>query len=152
VGRQWCSESQGLLLAAAWGRLTSPLDRRAAVSAALFAARGACGAQGSIAALACVSSPLACLPAHDHGVINSNANQQAQFIKRKHQLMRKAMELAVLCNAQVGIVIFDDKNKVTQFSTTDMDMILENYGNAVMEPHERYSPQDVSCLTAGFLR
>jgi hypothetical protein len=58
--------------------------------------------------------------------------------------MRRATELAALCNAQVGIVIFDDKGKLTQFSTNDMDVLLEQYGSAVLQPHERYTPHDVS--------
>lgn len=62
--------------------------------------------------------------------------------------MRKAMELAVMCNAQVALVMFDDKGKLSQFSTNDMDIILEQYGKAVLEPHERYTPHDVSSLAA----
>ena len=57
--------------------------------------------------------------------------------------MRKAMELAVLCNAQVALVLFDDKGRLTQFSTGDMDALLEQYGAAVLEPHERYTPHEV---------
>jgi hypothetical protein len=58
--------------------------------------------------------------------------------------MRKAMELAVLCNAQVGLIMFDDKGKLTQFSSGEMDELLERYGQAVAEPHERFNSQDVS--------
>jgi hypothetical protein len=57
--------------------------------------------------------------------------------------MRRAHELAAQCNAHAAIVLFDDKGRLTQFSTGDMDALLEQYGAAVAEPHERYTPQDV---------
>jgi hypothetical protein len=124
------------------------------------------------------------------------------YAKGKLKLMRKAMELAVLCNTTCAIVsargraaergrsralwpmhrrtgplekrlfcklqraghtnhlqrrcdvcapacgrttqvMFDGAGKLTQFSTSDMDAILEQYGQAVLEPHERYTPHDV---------
>jgi hypothetical protein len=68
---------------------------------------------------------------------------QVAFAKKKAALMRRATELAVLCNAQVALVMFDDKGKLTQFSTAEMDAILEQYGQAVLELHERYTPHDV---------
>lgn len=70
-------------------------------------------------------------------------NAQETYEKRKRSLMRKAMELAVMCNSQVALVMFDDKGRLTQFSTAEMDAVLEQYGKAVLEPHERYTPHDV---------
>ena len=46
-------------------------------------------------------------PAHDNST-------QATYEKRKRSLMRKAMELAVMCNSQVALVMFDDKGRLTQ--------------------------------------
>jgi hypothetical protein len=48
-----------------------------------------------------------------------------------------------MCNAQVALVMFDDKGRLTQFSSTEMDGLLEQYGKAVLEPHERFTPHDV---------
>lgn len=75
--------------------------------------------------------------------VKDEEQRQAAFTKRKLSLMRKAMELGVLCNAQVGLVLFDDKGRLYQFSSNDMDQILEQYGQAVLEPHERYTPHDL---------
>ena len=66
--------------------------------------------------------------------------------------MRRAMELAVLCNAQVGLVLFDGAGARTQFSTAEMEAVMEQYARGVVEPHERYTPMDVrapACLMAG---
>lgn len=43
---------------------------------------------------------------------------QATYDKRKRSLMRKAMELAVMCNSQVALVMFDDKGRLTQVRRT----------------------------------
>lgn len=74
---------------------------------------------------------------------------QAAYARGKLRLMRKATELAVQCNAQVALVMFDAGGRLTQFSTSDMDQLLEHYGAAVLEPHERYTPQDVSVCRGG---
>ena len=72
--------------------------------------------------------------------------EQATLAKGKLRLMRKATELAVQCNAQVALVMFDASGRLTQFSTSAMDQVLEHYGQAVVEPHERYTPHDVRGL------
>lgn len=48
-------------------------------------------------------------------------------------------------------MLFDDKGKLTQFSTGEMDGLLEQYGAAVLEPHERYTSTDVSAGAASCL-
>ncbi|KIZ02036.1 MADS-box transcription factor 55 [Monoraphidium neglectum] len=75
--------------------------------------------------------------------IQQGGLRQETYEKRKRSLMRKAMELAVMCNSQVALVMFDDKGRLTQFSTAEMDAVLEQYGKAVLEPHERYTPHDM---------
>ena len=40
----------------------------------------------------------------------------------------------------------------SQFSTNDMDQLLEQYGSTVLKPHERYTPQDVSRPECAALR
>ncbi|KAI8474993.1 MAG: hypothetical protein J3K34DRAFT_456447 [Monoraphidium minutum] len=75
--------------------------------------------------------------------VQDKGERQETYERRKRSLMRKAMELAVMCNSQVAIVMFDDKGGLTQFSTNPMDTVLEQYGAAVLKPHERYTPHDV---------
>ncbi|KAI8463664.1 MAG: hypothetical protein J3K34DRAFT_526819 [Monoraphidium minutum] len=75
--------------------------------------------------------------------VPEDERREVTYAKGKLRLMRKAMELAVQCNAQVALVMFDDAGRLAQFSTSDMDQLLESYGKAVLNPHERYTPHDL---------
>ncbi|CAA6675338.1 unnamed protein product [Spirodela intermedia] len=39
------------------------------------------------------------------------------FSKRRSGLLKKARELAVLCDAEVGVVVFSPKGKLSHFSS-----------------------------------
>ncbi|ORZ21816.1 hypothetical protein BCR41DRAFT_334433 [Lobosporangium transversale] len=41
--------------------------------------------------------------------------------------MKKAMELSVLCDCQIGLIIFNSNNKLVQYSSHDIDQILLRY-------------------------
>ena len=56
--------------------------------------------------------------------------------------MKKAYELAVLCNCDVGLIMFTQNNKLFQFSSTDMDNLLLRY-TEFNEPHECRTSEDV---------
>lgn len=67
------------------------------------------------------------------------------FAKRKQSLIKKAMELSVLCDCDVGLIIFSPESsgpgmgaqRLYQYSSISMDELLERYAAAVAEPHER---------------
>ena len=71
---------------------------------------------------------------------------QVTFTKRKNGLMKKAMELSVLCGCEISLVIFNSNGKLFQYSSTDMEAILQRYSRACHEPHEVRNNQDVSNL------
>ncbi|KAL7749137.1 hypothetical protein RI367_005542 [Sorochytrium milnesiophthora] len=73
--------------------------------------------------------------------IRDDRNRQVTFVKRKHGLMKKAYELATLCNCEVGIVIFSAAGKMFQFSSSDLDVLLVRY-TEYTEPHELKTLQD----------
>jgi hypothetical protein len=60
-------------------------------------------------------------------------------------LMKKAMELSVLCDCDIGLIVFESKpnGRLFQYSSTDMVGLLERYNKAVQEPHERRDNEDV---------
>lgn len=68
------------------------------------------------------------------------------FAKRKNGLMRKAMELSIMCDCNIALIIFNSSGKLSQYSSTDMESILEQYSKACQEPHERRNNEDVSVL------
>ncbi|KAF5933770.1 hypothetical protein HYC85_029941 [Camellia sinensis] len=64
--------------------------------------------------------------------IENKINRQVTFSKRRSGLLKKAHEISVLCDADVGLIIFSAKGKLFEYSTTScMERILERY--------ERYS-------------
>ena len=67
---------------------------------------------------------------------------QVTFSKRKFGLMKKAYELAVLCNCEVGLILFTQNNKLFQFASTDMDHLLLRY-TEFNEAHESRNNNDV---------
>ncbi|CAH9103732.1 unnamed protein product [Cuscuta europaea] len=64
--------------------------------------------------------------------IENKINRQVTFSKRRGGLVKKAHEISVLCDAEVGLIVFSHKGKLFEYSTDScMEKILERY--------ERYS-------------
>ncbi|KAL3867155.1 hypothetical protein ACJMK2_044378 [Sinanodonta woodiana] len=59
--------------------------------------------------------------------ISDERNRQVTFTKRKMGLMKKAYELSVLCDCEIGIIICSNNNKLYQYTSSDMDSILLKY-------------------------
>ncbi|XP_051116920.1 truncated transcription factor CAULIFLOWER A-like [Andrographis paniculata] len=64
--------------------------------------------------------------------IENKINRQVTFSKRRSGLLKKAHEISVLCDADVGLIVFSPKGKLFEYATDScMERILERY--------ERYS-------------
>ncbi|KAI3733213.1 hypothetical protein L1987_64433 [Smallanthus sonchifolius] len=60
--------------------------------------------------------------------IENKINRQVTFSKRRSGLLKKAHEISVLCKADVALIIFSTKGKLSEFSTdVSMERILERY-------------------------
>ncbi|KNA12224.1 hypothetical protein SOVF_127850 [Spinacia oleracea] len=60
-----------------------------------------------------------------------NANsRQVTFSKRRSGLLKKAHELAVLCDAEVALIIFSSTGRLFEFSSSSMKRTLSRYKNA----------------------
>ncbi|XP_026666056.2 truncated transcription factor CAULIFLOWER A-like isoform X2 [Phoenix dactylifera] len=60
--------------------------------------------------------------------IEDKTSRQVSFSKRRSGLLKKANELAVLCDAEVGLLVFSSKGKLYEFaSTSSMEKIIERY-------------------------
>ncbi|URE33256.1 hypothetical protein MUK42_17753 [Musa troglodytarum] len=49
--------------------------------------------------------------------IENRINRQVRFSKRRSGLFKKAYELAVLCDAEVALVVFSPAGKLYEFSS-----------------------------------
>uniref|UniRef100_A0A5B7BP00 Uncharacterized protein n=2 Tax=Davidia involucrata TaxID=16924 RepID=A0A5B7BP00_DAVIN len=57
-----------------------------------------------------------------------NANsRQVTFSKRRAGLLKKAKELSILCDADVGVIIFSNTGKLYEFASSRMEQILARY-------------------------
>ncbi|PIN02379.1 MADS box transcription factor [Handroanthus impetiginosus] len=61
--------------------------------------------------------------------IENNTSRQVTFSKRRAGLMKKTHELSVLCDAQIGLIVFSSKGKLTEYSTPPLSMkqIIDRY-------------------------
>lgn len=51
------------------------------------------------------------------------------FSKRRRGLFKKAEELSILCDAEVGLVVFSATGKLFQFASTSMKQIIDRYNS-----------------------
>nr|AAB80807.1 putative MADS box transcription factor PrMADS4 [Pinus radiata] len=59
--------------------------------------------------------------------IESATSRQVTFSKRKNGLLKKAYELSVLCDVELGLIVLSPRGKVHEFSSTCMQKMLERY-------------------------
>ena len=60
--------------------------------------------------------------------IADERNRQVTFTKRKNGLMKKAMELSVLCDCDIALVIYNSHDKLYQYSSaSDIDEVLARF-------------------------
>lgn len=59
--------------------------------------------------------------------IENATSRQVTFSKRRNGLLKKAFELSVLCDAEVGLIVFSPRAKLYEFSSSSMQEIIERY-------------------------
>jgi hypothetical protein len=63
--------------------------------------------------------------------IENPTSRQVTFSKRRGGLLKKAHELAVLCDAEVALIIFSSTGKLFEFASAgSMQAILERYSRS----------------------
>lgn len=65
--------------------------------------------------------------------IENSASRQVTFSKRRNGLLKKAYELSVLCDAEVTLIIFSQKGKLYEFSSSNIQSTLERYRECAKE-------------------
>ncbi|CAL5037520.1 unnamed protein product [Urochloa decumbens] len=61
--------------------------------------------------------------------IENVAARQVTFSKRRRGLFKKAEELAVLCDADVALIVFSATGKLSQFASPSMNHIIDKYSS-----------------------
>jgi len=75
--------------------------------------------------------------------IADERNRQVTFTKRKNGLMKKAMELSVLCDCDIALVIYNSNEKLYQYSSGDIEDVLRRFHTECAEAHEARNNQDL---------
>ena len=65
------------------------------------------------------------------------------FIKRKGGLIKKAMELSVLCNCDIALIMYSPSGKLIKYGSTDVDKTLLKYTES-NDAAESHTNEDVS--------
>ncbi|KAI4367518.1 hypothetical protein MLD38_023248 [Melastoma candidum] len=60
--------------------------------------------------------------------IDNATSRQVTFSKRRKGLLKKARELSILCDAEVGVIIFSGTGRLHEFSSSSMATIIERFG------------------------
>lgn len=68
--------------------------------------------------------------------IDNSTSRQVTFSKRRNGLLKKARELAILCDAEVGVMIFSSTAKLYDFASTSMRSVIDRY-NKTKEEHNQ---------------
>ncbi|XP_047948009.1 MADS-box transcription factor 23-like [Salvia hispanica] len=59
--------------------------------------------------------------------IDNSTSRQVTFSKRRSGLLKKAKELSILCDAEVGLIVFSSTEKLYDFASTSMKSVIERY-------------------------
>lgn len=59
--------------------------------------------------------------------IENTSSRQVTFSKRRSGLLKKAFELSVLCDAEVGLIVFSTSGKLYEFSSSSISKTIERY-------------------------
>lgn len=56
-------------------------------------------------------------------LIEDKTSRQVRFSKRRNGLLKKAFELAVLCDAEVALLVFSQSGKLYEYSSSSRLML-----------------------------
>ncbi|XP_060211602.1 MADS-box protein AGL42-like isoform X5 [Lycium barbarum] len=59
--------------------------------------------------------------------IQNATSRQVTFSKRRNGVMKKAYELSVLCDAEIAVIIFSQKGRLYEFSSSSMQKTIDRY-------------------------
>ncbi|EMS61243.1 MADS-box transcription factor 27 [Triticum urartu] len=65
--------------------------------------------------------------------IDNSTSRQVTFSKRRNGIFKKAKELGILCDAEVGLVIFSSTGRLYEYASSSMKSVIDRYGRAKEE-------------------
>ncbi|KAJ3682032.1 hypothetical protein LUZ60_014605 [Juncus effusus] len=75
--------------------------------------------------------------------IENATSRQVTFSKRRNGLLKKAFELSVLCDAEVGLIVFSQRGKVYEYASKGMQETIARYKSHAKEHGNTKEHQNV---------
>ncbi|XP_062177475.1 MADS-box transcription factor 23-like isoform X2 [Alnus glutinosa] len=72
--------------------------------------------------------------------IDNSTSRQVTFSKRRNGLLKKARELSILCEAEVGLIVFSSSGRLYDFASSSMKSVIERYKQLKEEHHQLLTP------------
>ncbi|XP_030944714.1 MADS-box transcription factor 23-like isoform X2 [Quercus lobata] len=71
--------------------------------------------------------------------IDNSTSRQVTFSKRRNGLLKKARELSILCDAEVGVIIFSSTSKLYEYANTSCRILTQGKPLGLKSVIGRYS-------------
>ncbi|XP_050146107.1 MADS-box transcription factor ANR1-like [Malus sylvestris] len=65
-----------------------------------------------------------------------NSTSRQVTSKRRNGLLKKAKELSILCDAEVGLIVFSSTGRLYDYASTSMESVIDRFNKQRWEHHQ----------------
>ncbi|KAL3638670.1 Agamous-like MADS-box protein agl11 [Castilleja foliolosa] len=76
--------------------------------------------------------------------IENKTNRQVTFCKRRNGLLKKAYELSILCDAEIALIVFSSRGRLSEFSNNNMGSTIDRYKKTTANSSTAYTTEEIN--------